>query len=233
MKEYHQAVLLKASGNPILVGYECRPHTIPVKKSTEMKELTLQDLDDGVIITMPDNSRYKLHRTNFIIDMSEWSAALNKLQITLEGRPQPIIKQPTQPKAEQENTMKKDFTKADLRSGHKVKCRNGEIFTVFLSSSYKDQDVLSGNSSWTNLDDMSNDLTARFNSDFDIIEVSANPVYYLAAEHTCNLVWKREDKSPEQIAYEQLQAQIADEETRHNESMKALREQAEKLKPKQ
>ena len=40
-------------------------------------------------------------------------------------------------------------------------------------------------------------------------------------------------KSPEQLAYEQLQAQIADEETRHNKSMKALREQAEKLKPKQ
>lgn len=30
-----------------------RTHTIPVKKDTNMKELTLQDLDDGVIITMP------------------------------------------------------------------------------------------------------------------------------------------------------------------------------------
>ncbi len=64
-----------------------RTHTTPVKKDTNVKELTLQDLDDGIIITMPDNSRYKLQRTNFIIDMSEWSAALNKLQITLEGRP--------------------------------------------------------------------------------------------------------------------------------------------------
>lgn len=114
-------------------------HKLPKQepqKSIDMKELTLQDLDDGVIVVMPYNSRYKLHRTNYTIDMSEWCTILNKLKITLEGI-QLIIKQPTQ------------------------------------------------------------------------------------------------EKNPEQIAYDQLQAQIADEETRHNESMKALREQAEKLKPKE
>lgn len=199
-----------------------------------MKELTLQDLDDGVIITMPDNFRYKLHRTNFTIDISEWSDVLNKLQITLEGRPQPIIEQPTQPKAEQENIMNKDFTKADLRSGHKVKCRNGEIFTVFLNSSYYDFDVLSGEGDgcWVSLADIKTDLTAKDSRECDIIEVWYCPVYTLTSGRKDTLVWKREEKSPEQLAYEQLQAQIIDEETRHNESMKALREQAEKLKPK-
>lgn len=39
-------------------------------------------------------------------------------------------------------------------------------------------------------------------------------------------------KTPEQIAHEALQAQIAEEEARHADSIKALREQAEKLKPK-
>ena len=38
-------------------------------------------------------------------------------------------------------------------------------------------------------------------------------------------------KTPEQIAYEALQAKIAEEEARHADSIKALREQAEKLKP--
>ena len=200
-----------------------------------MKELTLQDLADGIIITMPDNSRYKLQITNFTIDISEWSDVFNKLKITLEGCPQPIIKQPTQPKAEQENIMNKDFTKADLRSGHKVKFRNGEIFTVFLNSSYYDFDVLSGEGDGccVSLADIKTDLTAKFSRECDIIEVWYCPVYTLASGRKDTLVWKREEKSPEQIAYEQLQAQIADEETRHNKSMKALREQAEKLKPKQ
>lgn len=220
MKEYHQAVLLKASGNPILVGYECRPHTIPVKKSTEMKELTLQDLDDGIIITMPDNSRYKLHRTNFIIDMSEWSAALNKLQITLEGRPQPIIK-------EQENVMSELFGKKYKVTEETITLllnalmtQNSDILGIPLSSNqlyvYEDGHVSHGSK-------LGDEYFANHRLPEAVLEVVK----------TIKLKEVIYPKSPEQLAYEQLQAQIADEETRHNKSMKALREQAEKLKPKQ
>lgn len=131
----------------------------------------------------------------------------------------------------QENIMK-EFTKADLRSGHKVKCRNGEIFTVFLNASSDGSDVLSGDHSWTNLTDMNNDLTAKFSSEVDIMEVYSNPVYCLSSDKLFNLLWKREEKTQEQLAYEALQAQIAEEEARHADSIKALREQAEKLKPK-
>lgn len=42
------------------------------------------------------------------------------------------------------------------------------------------------------------------------------------------LIWKREEKTPEQLAYEALQQKIAE----HEQTMKELKEQAEKLKPK-
>lgn len=119
----------------------------------------------------------------------------------------------------------KEFTKSDLRSGHKVKCRSGKIFTVFLNSSLEGLDVLVGNNSWTKFKDMSNDLTAPFSSDYDIMEVWANPVYHLDGEGTTILIWKREEKSPEQLAYEALQQKIAE----HEQTMKELKEQAEKV----
>lgn len=204
-----------------------RTHTTPVKKDTNVKELTLQDLDDGVIVVMPDNSKYQVRRTNLVLDVSEWSGVLDRLHIALEGRPQPIIRE------QEKNIMKKDFTKADLRSGHKVVFRSGETFVVFLNVQDKNSNVLSGEESWLDFSHINDDLTATFSTDCDIVEVWNNPVYDLTSDRKYNLVWKREEKSPEQLAYEQLQAQIADEEARHNESMKALREQAEKLKPKQ
>lgn len=212
--------------------------TIPVKKSTDMKELTLQDLDDGVIVVLPDNSRYKVHRTNYTVDMSEWGAVLNKLQITLEGRPQPIIKQPKQqPKAgqpTQDNIMKKEFTKTDLRSGYLLQFENGIKGVVFCDYGYDGKSVicyLTGGYDY--LSSIEADCTHRYYG--KVVNVHAIHMCYILNDRNVDavdLIWKREEKTPEQLAYEQLQAQIADEETRHNESMKALREQAERLKPK-
>lgn len=208
------------------------------KKLVDMKELTLQDLDEGVIVLMPDNSRYKLHRTNFTVDMSEWCTALNKLQITLEGRPQPIIKQPKQqPKAgqpTQDNIMKKEFTKTDLRSGYLLQFENGIKGVVFCDYGYDGKSVicyLTGGYDY--LSSIEADCTHRYYG--KVVNVHAIHMCYILNDRNVDavdLIWKREEKTPEQLAYEQLQAQIADEETRHNESMKALREQAEKLKPK-
>ena len=132
---------------------------------------------------------------------------------------------------EQENIMKKEFSKADLKSGYRVQYRKGDFRTVFLNSEYGD--ILSGNGNWATLSEFGDDLLSIM-SEFDIMAVYAPPVSLMTENPSTEfgfLVWKREAKSPEQLAYEQLQAQIADEETRHNGSMKALREQAEKLKP--
>ena len=197
-----------------------------------MKELTLQDLDDGVIITMPDNSRYKLHRTNFILDISEWSEVLNKLKITLEGCPQPIIR-------EQENIMKKDFSKVDLESGMRVVLRNGQCRTVFKDTSEEGTVIVASSGNWSKLEEYDENFCFE---DRGLPELDIDFIYtvftYEMLENTSikdakDILWKREEKTQEQIIYEALQAQIADEENRHNKSMKALREQAEKLKPKQ
>lgn len=205
-------------------------HKLPKQesqKSTEMKELTLQDLDDGIIITMPDNSRYKLQRTNFTIDISEWSDVFNKLKITLEGCPQPIIKQPTQPKAEQEKNMSELFGKKYKVTEETITLllnalmtQGSDILGIPLSSNqlyvYEDGHVSHGSK-------LGDEYFANHRLPEAVLEV-VKTIKLRAVIHP---------KSPEQLAYEQLQAQIADEETRHSKSMKALRERAEKLKPKQ
>lgn len=195
-----------------------------------MKELTLQDLDGGVIITMPDNSRYKLHRTNFILDISEWSEVLNKLQITLEGRPQPIIK-------EQENVMKKEFSKDGLKTGMLLTFSRGQKAIVLKDFNDKGDIMLyTTEDGWDYLSLLYDNLESDTDWLGNVVSIHRLHPYYVLSrtmEENSKLIWKREEKSPEQIAYEQLQAQIADEETRHNKSMKALREQADKLKPKQ
>lgn len=219
------------------------------KKLVDMKELTLQDLDDGIIVVLPDNSRYKVHRTNYTVDMSEWSAVLNKLQITLEGRPQPVIKQlPTQ----ENNIMSDNYSpgypdlkKSDLTTGLRVKLRNGWTLNTmidaptYLHPNLRNCFVSINGQRIVSLAYYNQDLTYSesyaFFDEYDVMEIyrpRTSVGYNSSSFDDLILIWKREEKSPEQIAYEQLQAQIADEETRHNESMKALREQAEKLKPK-
>lgn len=217
---------------------DCRTHTVLVKKyepkqENKLKELTLKDLDDGVIIVMPNGIKYKACREKWELTEDTFFPRHHELRVSLKGH---NFRKPTaQPKTEEENIMKKEFTKADLRSGHKVKCRNGNIYTVFLNSSEGGKDVLSRDSgwaAWSYLDRIQDDLTSKDGRDLDIIEVSANPVYALTTDRRYTHIWKREEKTPEQLAYEALQAQIAEEEARHADSIKALREQAEKLKPK-
>lgn len=200
---------------------------VPVKKGTNVKELTLQDLDDGIIITMPDNSRYKLQRTNFTIDISEWSDVFNKLKITLEGCPQPIIKQPTQPKAEQEKNMSELFGKK-----YKVTTETSKLLLFAIEEAGGDIRGIPTSASYLYVyEDGSVAHSPGTNADF--FNQHRFPEGLLEVVSHVKLRAVIHPKSPEQLAYEQLQAQIADEETRHNESMKALREQAEKLKPKQ
>lgn len=144
-----------------------------------------------------------------------------------------IHKLPEQP-TQEKNIMKKDFTKDDLRSGYLLKFENGVKGVVFCDYGYDGKSVicyLTGGYDY--LSSIEADCTHRYYG--KVVNVHAIHMCYILNDRNVDavdLVWKREEKSPEQIAYEQLQAQIADEETRHNESMKALREQAEKLKPK-
>ena len=238
MKEYHQAVLLKASGNPILVGYECRPHTIPVKQSTP------RIFNGEVVPPGATHYVYKYGHLSFVTyveGVPYWNSveSYDRTNQTLT-MPQvgSILHQDIKSLPEQENIMKKDFSKADLRTGMKVVLRNEMKYIVMLD--------VNGEDLFTNRDfglmrfyTYQENLTCKpelicNNRDWDIVEVyrAHNNSLALDTESLGNLLWKREEKSPEQIAYEQLQAQIADEETRHNESMKALCEQAEKLKPK-
>lgn len=144
-----------------------------------------------------------------------------------------IHKLPEQP-TQEKNIMKKEFSKVeDFKTGMYLTFGNGREGLVI-----KDYDTKSGTMRY---------VVIYTNGGFDCLDlVVGNPTYlgglssvgWVAVSSVFEsvrkqtLIWKREEKSPEQLAYEQLQAQIADEETRHNESMKALREQAEKLKPK-
>jgi hypothetical protein len=139
----------------------------------------------------------------------------------------------------EENIMKKEFTKADIKSGMKVVLRNRDCYTVFLNTE-KFGDVIVNdttnpyNSTWSNLSRYIDSLKADQVAAYDIMGVYTSHVYNMTANgiDRFELLWKREEKTQEQLAYEALQAQIAEEEARHADSVKALREQAEKLKPK-
>jgi hypothetical protein len=139
---------------------------------------------------------------------------------------------------EQENIMKKEFTKADLKSGMKVVLRNGQCLTV-LKDTFEEGTVIVANSgAWSKLEDYDENFCFEDRGlcelDIDIVYTvyPYEMLYNTSIKDAKEILWKREEKTPEQLAYEALQAQIAEEEARHADSIKALREQAEKFKPK-
>ena len=239
MKEYHQAVLLKASGNPILVGYECRPHTIPVKQSTP------RIFNGEVVPPGATHYVYKYGHLSFVTyveGVPYWNSveSYDRTNQTLT-MPQvgSILHQDIKSLPEQENIMKKDFSKVDLESGMRVVLRNGQCRTVFKDTSEEGTVIVASSGNWSKLEEYDENFCFE---DRGLPELDIDFIYtvftYEMLENTSikdakDILWKREEKTQEQIIYEALQAQIADEETRHNKSMKALREQAEKLKPKQ
>lgn len=199
-----------------------------------MKELTLKDLDNGVIVVMPSGFKYKVHRVQCQLTHGEHFAWSRELEIGLKGYS--YFEPTAQPKSEEENIMKKEFTKADLKSGMKVVLRNRDCYTVFLNTE-KFGDVIVNdttdpyNSTWSTLSRYKESLEADQVAAYDIMGVYTSHVYNMTANgiDRFELLWKREEKTQEQIAYEALQAQIAEEEERHKVSMQALKDEAEKL----
>ena len=95
--------------------------------------------------------------------------------------------------------------KSDLRSGMRVKCRNGEMMTVLLNSKskYVEGNLLSDGEIWSDLKDYTGDLTNKVYKDFDmnkehdIMEVwlarSVTDMLKFSLENF-NCIWKREKR---------------------------------------
>lgn len=200
-----------------------------------MKELTLKDLDDGVIIIMPNGIKYKACREKWELTENTFFSWHHELRVSLKGHN--FRKPPEQPKTEQENIMKKEFSKEDLKSGMKVILRNGQGRTVFKETLEEGSVIVANNGSWSKLEEYDENFCFEDRGlcelDIDIIYTvyEHEMLYNTGIKDAKEILWEREEKTQEQIAYEALQAQIAEEEARHADSIKALREQAEKLKP--
>lgn len=136
----------------------------------------------------------------------------------------------------QENNMK-EFDPNDLQTGMVLEFENGRLALVLRNFGKHSSDVIRYLTGRVGYDLLSSIIMPEFRTRYNgtivkVYHVHINCVFTNNPLELAELIWKREEKTSEQLAYEQLQAQIADEEMRHNESMKALREQAEKLKPK-
>lgn len=102
--------------------------------------------------------------------------------------------------------MKTTFTKADLKTGHRIYFRDGSVGVCFESSpSQSDLHVINFDNTWCGLTTHNDDLTYEDDSDLDIVKVTSVRVYNTlnrtAPETT---VWEREaPKSKEQIVYDE------------------------------
>jgi len=139
-------------------------------------------------------------------------------------------------KNEQEKNMK-EFDPNDLQTGMVLEFENGRLALVLRNFGKHSSDVIRYLTGRDGYDPLSSIIMPEFGTRYNgtivkVYHVHIGCVFTNNPLELAELIWKREEKTSEQLAYEQLQAQIADEEMRHNESMKALREQAEKLKPK-
>lgn len=143
------------------------------------------------------------------------------------------------PKSEEENIMKKEFSKpSDFETGMYLTfgCkREALVVKGYHHASFKEDVIIYTEGGYDHLQGVFSESNDYLEYDLGgLVSVSwVHPSHAFRTDRDPSFIWKREEKTQEQMAYEALQAQIAEEETRHNESMKALREQAEKLKPKE
>lgn len=109
----------------------------------------------------------------------------------------------------EENNVKQ-FTKFDLKTGMRVKLREGKLDIIFIDTN--DGGIVTDGKTWTPLRNYSEDLIANFgNGDYDIVEVYSQPTVPTELGNVNvkgSLLWKREGKSQAQIDLEKLQQQI-------------------------
>lgn len=108
--------------------------------------------------------------------------------------------------------MKKEFTKADLRTGMKVVLRNGDeaiVMKGFISSVFGGDIIARVIGSWDKLSAYGDDLSSEY-PDLDIMSVflPKSPSQLLTDKATFELVWKREEKTEQQKQIEELEATI-------------------------
>lgn len=101
----------------------------------------------------------------------------------------------------EDKTVSKKFTKADIKVGYVVKCRNGEVAMAMYTHSCGSEKVITAlrvsGSGWGDLGDYTDDMRAHNNNDYDIMEVYGYSKY----AHKCmnisteyrELLWKREE----------------------------------------
>lgn len=113
---------------------------------------------------------------------------------------------------------KKMFTKSDLKTGMRVVHRNGEVGIVV-----KDLDVIIFKSGRNSLQNYTEDLLNSVHHAYDISEVHLTSIgYFLDLEVLGDLLWKREEKSPEQIEAEAISKEISVLQSRLDELSKKL-----------
>lgn len=110
------------------------------------------------------------------------------------------------------NDQSTDDLKNILKNGARVKCRNGEMFTlidgVFVCPSPKS---CTGMGWLCTVDDFLEDQDI-VGDEWDIVEIYDKPShsynYFAYDYHPTKLLWKREEKSPQQLELEKLQEQV-------------------------
>ena len=111
-----------------------------------------------------------------------------------------------------ETIMKtKQFTKADLKTGHRVTTRNGEVWTVMKgipaqSSRNEPDGIIAQSGGWMDIGGLDDTLVYTDNTQYSIEKVEVVEFYmeYLSKNPRKSVVWEREaPKSKEQIAYDE------------------------------
>lgn len=114
--------------------------------------------------------------------------------------------------------MKTTFTKADLKTGHRVTTRNGQVWTVMKDvpvqskgCEEEDEGIFVYNRGWMDIKGLDEGFVYNTDKDYSLVKVEQVDLYcdYLSTLCGTTVLWEREaPKSKEQIAYEDALAQL-------------------------
>jgi hypothetical protein len=110
------------------------------------------------------------------------------------------------------NTMKKEFTKADLKTGMKVVLRSGDegiVMKGFISNDFGGDVIIYMDGGWDRLSEYSDDLSDKYPA-LDIMSVflAERPRQLLTSKGKFKLLWNREEKTEQQKKIEELEVTI-------------------------
>lgn len=112
----------------------------------------------------------------------------------------------------EENKMQKQFTKNDLKTGMRVVHRNERVGIVLKDGGIIYYPACSTEtlSFFTNISSLEDGLSSRLFEAWDIIEVYSGYLdgWIMNIKELGDLLWKREEKSPEQIEAEKIAKEI-------------------------